>query len=123
MSFPLQLFVGQSEPTLKKFKPAEDDISKAFIRKPKHGLWTSKYRPETNDSPWIEWCVANEFGDVENTPWWILEPKDDVKILEISDWKSFDEIIAKYGYNWMENISKDKFLSQINIGIKLVNFR
>lgn len=67
-----------------------------YFNKPYGGLWTSTYRPETNDSEWVAWCRDEKFGNVDDQTWHLLTPKTNVNIYTIDTLNDLCELLQKY---------------------------
>lgn len=83
-TLPPQLWVdyhGTGEPTERRMRPPRDDDH----RRPRQGMWTSTYRPETHDSAWIATIRAQVSGGIRMPrPAWLLTPTE-ARVWEIDD--------------------------------------
>lgn len=92
-----QLFVGEDEPIREKFHPATNR-EHGWI-KPVGGLWTSTYRPETQDSEWVEWCIAESFSEPSTLQWSLLTPKQDARVAIVDTLADLQRFLASYEYS------------------------
>ena len=61
--------------------------------KPEGGLWTSTYRPETQDSAWVEWRSIY-LSPPDHKAWWLLTPTPAARILTIDTLDDFIALLA-----------------------------
>lgn len=60
------------------------------------GLWTSTYQQETHDSEWVEWCIYNNWCDVEQKRWFLLTPSKTARIYTIDSLRDFKRALKLY---------------------------
>jgi hypothetical protein len=70
------------------------------------GLWTSTWLGEDQGSDWIQWATSERFGCPVDHKWngYLLEPKDDLKILVIDTLKDMHNLFDTYGYEQFPDI-------------------
>jgi hypothetical protein len=70
----------------------------AMIKKPaRHtGLWTSTWRQETQDSDWVEWCRGEDFGNPDGKYWYLLTPREDIKLYVIDCVYDLEQLLHTY---------------------------
>lgn len=113
--FMTQLYVCEGVPSEEKFVPARNRPL-GGVPKPDHktGLWTSTWRPETQDSSWVEWCRgesyhAEEYGDCGR--WWLLRVRPHVRIYTVDRLHDLEQLLDWYGRRDLDLLPR--FLSQV----------
>lgn len=104
-----QLHITSSEDAISNlvFVNARNGDEAAFIKKPMRGtgLWTSTWREETQDSAWVEWCRWENFGEPYKQNWFLLTPKDNVKLYTIDGLNDLHRLLREYRWDqpkWKE---------------------
>lgn len=64
--------------------------------KPKWGLWTSTYDAERHTSAWVDWCLAEEFGDVTAGSWFVLTPDPSARVFVIDGLAALEHLTDNY---------------------------
>lgn len=62
--------------------------------KPKYGFWTSTYTGQS--SAWVDWCQAEQFGDVLAGSWFLLRPKPKARVFVIDSLADLHTLLAGY---------------------------
>lgn len=90
-----QLYVGRNAHSLSSERI--DPVQNRYGIKPKGGLWTSSYHPQTG-SGWVQWCMSEHFKVPEDGSWesCVLTPRSDAKILVVNTYDDLLSIIEKY---------------------------
>lgn len=90
----IQLFVSyDDEISQNVIEPVSNE---GYWNKPRGGLWTSTYRPESHDSAWVEWCRYEDFGDVDKKAWYLLTPKANINIYTIDSQEDLCKLLNEY---------------------------
>lgn len=73
------------------------------------GLWTSTWLGEEEGSEWIQWCLGESFNCPHNFVWkgYLLEPKDDLRVLTIDTVEDMHIMFDTYGYDYLPSISME----------------
>src|SRR5437016_4054794 len=94
----VQLHITPAYDMIEQVASVENDADGPFRKKPKSttGLWTSSWREETQDSDWIEWCRGENFGDPDTSQWFLLTPREDVKLYIIDSLADLEKLMKDY---------------------------
>lgn len=76
--FPTQVHAGLST----ELTPMALSIKSGSI-KPLDAFWTSTWDDDNGTSAWVEWCRAEEFGDIESQNLFVLEVSPDAKVYTV----------------------------------------
>lgn len=93
-----QLMVSKHMPDSTRMQAARWEQSSGYMNKPEGGLWTSTLVDGISD--WIRWCRGEGFGNVDDVPWWTLEPEPGATLLQIDGWDDLDLMMRVYGRSW-----------------------
>lgn len=89
-----QLFCSKHILEVRRIGPIENQ---RWI-KPKGGLWTSTYTPDSKFcSEWIWWCNREMVEWIESTKCYILLPKKNVRVYVIDDYFDLEKLHEEYG--------------------------
>jgi len=90
----LVMFLGKYDP--KKFKKAGNDTR--FIVKPTGGLWACPFVPDKG-SKWVEWCIGNDFGDIDiDSPVTFIRFKDNAEFVLIDSFDDLMNVLSRFEY-------------------------
>lgn len=90
-----QLMACTHRPESARFNVARFGERQSYLNKPEGGLWTSTLK--NGESDWVRWCRVNEFGSVDDVPWWRLEPSPSATLLHIDDDADFHALMDAFG--------------------------
>jgi len=93
MSLADQLWIARrTPPNRQSFNQVANDYS--FGIKPKGGLWTSTYSPETG-SGWVEWCLGEQYNVPAGYRWraWLFKPPADSLVLHIDTYADLVRVL------------------------------
>jgi hypothetical protein len=94
----IQVHISHAAALAEQVAAVENDDDMPTRKKPKYGLWTSSWRQVSQDSGWIEWCRGSDFTEVEKGYWFLLTPREDVKLYEINTYADLERLVREYGY-------------------------
>lgn len=87
-----QLFIHSSEPCEHLLAPVRNE---ELRNKPGcGGLWTSTYKKRK--SAWVEWCQYNQEDFLAECNWYLLKPKNGLRICTIDTKEDFYNFCRKY---------------------------
>ena len=89
----LQLHVS---PAVVNLQPLVAPVENRHFIKPKWGFWTSTYDAERQSSAWVDWCLAEEFGDVTAGSWFVLTPDPRARVYVIDGLVDLQHLIKNY---------------------------
>ncbi len=90
-----QLFIGD-KPDPQRFIPATNCDRRAYVGKPKGGLWTSSLNDD-GASDWVRWCEAEDFGGVDVKARWTLAPLDAGRVIVVNGHGDLHRLFESYG--------------------------
>jgi len=81
----IQLHISVATALIEQVVPVENSEEAGYVKKPKRGtgFWTSTWRPETQDSEWVEWCAGENYSNPYADTWHLLTPKSDTQLYVI----------------------------------------
>ena len=68
----------------------------ALRPKPHGGLWTTDWDEENQSSPWIRFCIDEQFANIYQTTWWLLKPDPKARIYVINDLTDLNNIVRRF---------------------------
>lgn len=81
--------------------------NRQFI-KPLYGLWTSTYADES--SAWVDWCLAEDFGNPHACSWWVLQPDPSSRVYVIDSAADLCVLCERYPDPTMAGLGTLAFL-------------
>lgn len=88
-----QLFISDNQPCSSQIIEARN---RNGFCKPIGGLWTSTWDQDEYSSRWVDWCLDAEYGDPLNKRWFIVKPRQGLKLLIIDSLADLIKLIEKY---------------------------
>jgi len=83
-------------PTVCNLVPHVAPVENRRFIKPKWGFWTSTYDAERQSSAWVDWCLAEEFGDVTRGSWFVLTPDPAAHVFVIDTLPDLRYLVEHY---------------------------